>query len=237
MFKLTNSFSIYKYRKYSGYSVKSYSITGNCDILCVGSCDLSSMRPEHADIFTWAEMLSITKNCDQIGQILPFTTFNNYIGKYLKLCPTPARICFVLPVLAFTSNIGDDVITITENSARVIRFLQNKNIINENKADELIKINRRCIETSQADRLSYFLNQFQILNDILMQYKIELFWCCNGTKTSNTFFRPIINDIIENTRNIGTFVGWNENIDNLPDSSIGIETQRQIFKNFYRYIQ
>lgn len=232
----TKHFHIADYRTYTGYDRRKSKLKRNCDILCMGSCDLASIKPIEINPFSWFDFLSLTNNCDQIDEIISMDTAIVYLKEYVSHYYTPNYFCYVIPILGETVIINNMLIGITENSKRVVKFLAVKKVLTDDQASMLYQKIENIINTTDEQRIDYVLTRLSLIKQITDKHNIKFLWCTNGTKTANAFYAPIIDRILKNTDCLDNYVGWVNNQDILPDSSIGVMTQKLIYQYFLNKI-
>jgi hypothetical protein len=229
----TKHFHIINHRSYTGYDRKKFKLKGNCDILCMGTCDLASIKPIDINPFSWFDYFSLTYNCDQIDEIISMDNAIEYLKEYINDYCVPKYLCYVIPILSQSVIINNDTsMLITENSKRVIKFLSIKKVLSDDQTELLYKKVDNLINYTSEQRIEYALTRLSTIKKITDKHNIKFLWCANGTKTSNNFYSPIIKQILDKTDCLDNYVGWIENQDILPDSSIGPITQKFIWQCF-----
>jgi hypothetical protein len=232
MIETTNHFHICDYRHYTGYDRRKHSLIKNGDILCMGTCDLASIKPITINPFSWAEMLSQQYKCDQIDEIISMDVAIEYFKEYLVNFSVPKYFCYVIPILGESIMINNTSLGITENSKRVVKYLSIKGFLTDEQTTFLYKKIDVLANTSAQQRIDYVLNKLSDIKKLADTYNIKFLWCPNGTKTANNFYSPLIDEILKNTNCLDNYVGWIENKDLLPDSSSGYVTQKLIYTRF-----
>lgn len=225
MFSEDNLYSIYDYRKYTGYYVKNKTATKECEILCVGTCDLSSIRD--SEIFDWSEILGKNNKTYSIGLLIPFEYLIGEMESYLKNNPMVKVVCFNVPIHSYLYE-GNKFFGITRNSKRVIKYLQVKKVFNDIDSTNMYELQKKCENISRKNVIEYYNNCFSKIEKLKETYKFDFFWMFNPTKTMNSF---VENYDLKHYNNIGC-LGYVENIDSNPDSSMGSLTQKEVAKKY-----
>lgn len=229
-------FHILEHRPYTGYFKKEYSITGNVDILCLGSCDLQSIRPVGIDKFFWVDYLFEEYAGECLNKIVDYKNLHEFVEFYLKTYKTPRTICYTMSMMSETVVINNQLFIVTENSARTIQYLYIKEFFTEEQKDELMGIVAKLKFVDKKSRIDYSVNSINSMHELCKQFDVQLLWTTNGTKTANNFYRDIMSDILDNVACKDGHVGWVENEDAQPDSSMGPKTQYAIYSRYKLFL-
>ena len=226
-----NFLSIYNYRKFSGYVPTDSEPTYSGDILCVGTCDLYTIRPQDILKWTWAQRLSVDYSIDIMARHWSMSWYTMMIKKYLEK-KIPKLVCFTVPVYCETVKINYKYYTLHENSQRVLKFLYIKKILN---IEQYLELNKKVINIQQLSTDEKTLKSKQVFTEfvtVLEEYNIPWCWTFNATKTANKFYEEIVNEFDRKN-----FLGFIRNIDILPESSIGDRTQHTLYEKFLERIK
>jgi hypothetical protein len=231
----THTFNIQEYRSYIGYEFNPPKWTSNGNILCSGTCDLRSIRPKDQQVFTWVDhFINMGKKCSIIDQIAPLHILKKYIFFYLENVSKPKFVNLVIPIYCDIIYFDDRTFTIGKNSTKALHYMFIKKIISKEKYDEGVNIIRKCNLIDRTAVIQYTIDNIIELEKFCKKQNIIFSYTTNATKTSNLFYRELINDI---TRHTKSYVGWVENQDSQPDSSIGPKTQFLIFETFSKFMK
>lgn len=225
--KIPFSFDIYQYRMFNGYTAIYPHTKYFGDVLCLGTCDLTTMHPNDIPEWTWGQRLEKFIDVDFISRQYSCEFFYFLLVDYLKK-HIPKKVCMVVPIYAEMIVTTNCLFGIHDNSRRVLRYLRASNIISHDDFDRLDNVALCVINKShntKVTEVSFWLNKIKTL---LQSQNIDFYWTFNGTKTANKFYQGQ-----ESNFNLdSTYVGWIENLDILPENSIGEQTQISIFSHF-----
>lgn len=229
-------FHISDYRKFTGYSRKNHYLQQNAKVLCFGSCDLESIRPDSVSIFNWADHLTQLTSCNQIDKVISIDDALLYFEEYLRTYAKPECVCYSMPIMTESVMLNDKIMVITENSARVIQYLYKKQLIDELMYEDLLHKVSVLKSSTNQERIEYAVTRINSFKSLCSKNNIKFLWCTNGTKTANNFYKSIIDNILSRLPDKNGYTGWIENIDVQPDSSMGPKTQEKIFESFRKFI-
>lgn len=229
-----NSLHISKYRLYKGYEKLVYNMKGNCDIFCLGGCDLETTQPIGNNNFTWFDKLSKFYECDRIGKWISNELQVDFLNYYFNNFCTPKVVCFTMMVMTRTF-LNNTLYTYGENSARVIHYLYLKKYYNQMQAEYLQNKIKYLQQKTNTEKIEYAVNIIEKLQTICDAKKIKFLWTFNGTQSANKYYDPLSFEILNRVK-YDSYVGWVKNIDFLPDSSIGEQTQQLMYQRFIEKI-
>lgn len=227
-------FNIFEYRQFTDYIFEPPITKLQGTVLCVGTCDLRTIKPKSRTIHTWYDRLNSDVDCDVIAALAPIDLIKKSIFDYVKVNTKCKKVFMTLPIHHYAEMVDNKIMNVTKNSARVIRYLLAKKVIDDTEYARLLEVVERCKMITSTESVEYFVSNINEISQRLADSGIEYYWTANGTKSANDFFRPIINEIVEKT-NLN-YVGWIENVDVQVDSSIDIATQTKIYETFVKYL-
>jgi hypothetical protein len=222
--------NIYDYRKFTDYVPVIPENKFSGDILCLGTCDLNTIRPRHINYWTWAQRLSRDYSVDVLAHHASLDISHELLNEYLKI-HTPGIVCFTVQIYGELVNIGTKYYTLHENSRRVLKFLQIKKVLSQEQYLELDAKVQQIQLKSADEKLEVNLRYFQKIVKLLEDRDIRYCWTYNATKTANDFYRHA--DVFSG-RN---YLGFVTNLDILPESSIGNQTQNKLYQTFLEGIR
>lgn len=223
----------------SGYVFEPKHTGFSGDVLCIGSCDLRTIKPSGVVIHTWHDRLSekySNTSFDLIGAMLPPDIIFKDLIEYTEKNQSVKKVFMVIPARHFAEDTNGQLMHVAAVSDRVIKYLQVKNLIDAKTYDRLMSVVYICRNLTEDDHKKYFIEQLNKIGEFLKSKNIEFYWTNNPTKNANSFHRPIVNDIVKNTSEFCHYAGWVENQDAQPDSSIGEKTQIGLFETFERFL-
>lgn len=227
------SLHLSEYRKWSGFEKNKFKMKGHGDILCCATCDLETMTPIGNSEFTWFEKLSIEFSCDRLGKIISNDLQTNLLTYYLNKLSKPKIVCYTMSVMSKTYCASNKLFTYGKNGSAVVHYLMLKKYYNDNQYNELMSSIKELQNKSVAEKIQYSVRIISTLQNICKNYNIKFLWTFNSTKTANDYYRSLAAPIVEQV-NCKNYIGWVENIDSLPDSSIGPNTQKNVYELFYK---
>lgn len=232
MLTYDDMYSVYSHRSFSGYTINTDTTPKqHCDVLCVGTCDIASIRPEGQLIFSWYDILSSRYNCQPIGLLLPFDVLIQQVDEFIETFGAPKIICFTVPIPAFLFQ-GKKLFGVTINSKRTIRYLQLKRVFDDSEIIQLNALHQRCQMMDAVDVEKYYVECFKRLFTLTEKKNITLLWTFNPTVTLSSF----LDKHGLNTFTFAGHVGTVANIDSGPDSSMGAETQKLLSRKYINAI-
>lgn len=220
----TPALNIFDLRPREGYKLDPHKLIGNVDILCLGGCDVAGMRPIETGAFFWSDYFP--QPVDRLSKNISFDALNTHILEYITKFGCPKKIYHVLHVPAKTILIDDKLYRINQYSAKAIYFLLHKNFIDEQESKILLEIVNDFKQMNKEKILEWYNKNFLQLKELINMFKFEYYWLTMADKDENIFFKPIIDDLL--LVSAGKYVGWVDNIDVLPDTSMGAKTQKKI---------
>lgn len=231
-----NDFHIFNYKKYSGFKRQRYHLKKNSKILCLGSCDIQSIRPVNIDIFSWVDYLSLNHEISCLDKIIDYDILIKFINFYISNYNVPEILCYTMSIISKTVIINDMLYTLSENSSKTIHFMFLKKIINTEQKNNLLDIVNDLSKMSDNEKIEICSKTINSINTKCLNNNIKFYFTTNGTKTANKYFHFIIDEIIKNSNCSKSYIGWINNIDTQVDSSMGIETQKEMYKFYNKKI-
>jgi hypothetical protein len=200
------------------------------DVLCFGTCDLHTIRPRNQIIWTWADRLSQQYSVDSFAQHcsldVTLALLNNYLRKH-----RPRIICFTLQIYGETVHINDRYFMLHENINRVLKFLELKKIFSKEQSMKLMEKVNDIQLLSKNYKIEKNHEYFNKIVKLIKEHNIIYYWTYNPTKTANKFYQDMEAFDDDN------YLGFLENLDILPESSIGDQTQNILYEKFLERIK
>lgn len=229
------SLHLSEYRKWSGLEKKKYNMKGYSDILCCATCDVETNSPIGNSQFTWFEKLSSELRCDRLGKIVSNDLQIDFLSYYIQHLSRPMVVCFTMAVMSKTYCASNKIFTYGQNGSAVIHYLMLKKYYNNEQYAEIMNNIHELQFKSVEERISYSVRIIKTLQQICQNNNIKFLWTFNSTKTANEYYKSLSSSIIERVGD-NNYIGWIENIDSLPDSSIGVSTQNSVYSSFIKHL-
>lgn len=224
-----NDFHILSYKKYDGFFRKKYRLSKNSDILCLGSCDIQSMRHINSEKFSWVDYLLVDCSGSCLDKIIDFENLINFIVYYINNFGTPKSLYYTMSIISKTLIINNMIYTLSENSTKTVLFMFLKKVISEEQKDLLLNEIHKLKMLSEGERINICSNHVMKIKEISFNHNIKFFWTTNGTKSANVYYEKIISQIVKQSNSKENYAGWINNLDSQPDSSMGHLTQKYLY--------
>jgi hypothetical protein len=229
--KMINFFNIYDYRKFVDYVPINPEPSYKGNVLCIGTCDLYTIKPKNVLLWSWGQKLSTNYEVDILSRQCSIDWYTVMIKKYLEK-NVPKIVCFTVPIYAESVQIENKIYTIHENSRRVLKFLKIKKVLSSDKYEMLDERVIKIINLPKHLKILKNIQYFKEFTGVLESYNIKWLWTFNATRTANMFYNEFDGNYPSNN-----YLGFVSNIDVLPESSIGEQTQNKLYKIFLKGIE
>lgn len=225
-------FHILNYKKYDNFFRKKYSLSKNSDILCLGSCDIQSMRPISCEKFSWVDYLLDDYSSSCLDKIIDFENLRNFIVYYINNFGAPKSVYYTMSIISKTLIINNMIYTFSENSTKTVLFMFLKKVINSEQKTLLLNEIQKLKMLSEDEKINICSDHIMNIKKISSDHNINFFWTTNGTKSANLYYENIISQIVEQSDSKENYTEWINNLDSQPDSSMGHLTQKFIYDSF-----